>query len=119
MTKQTIYIKILDEAIAVYAPIIGKQIAKNLFLISDIPHQYKEEVLEFAVGDKVLVQSKMLTNGEEYEKCKVAISKSKTTKTCKIDNLKIHIHPKTKKVLVCNRDNEVIHLGGEGFRYDL
>lgn len=30
-TKQTIYIKILDEAIAVYVPAIGEQITKNLF----------------------------------------------------------------------------------------
>lgn len=38
-TKQTIYIKILDEAIDVYAPTIGEQITKNLFLISDTSHQ--------------------------------------------------------------------------------
>ena len=118
-TKQTIYIKILDEVIDVYAPAIGEQITKNLFLILSISHQYKEENLEFVVGDKVLIQSKMLTNGEEYERCNVAISKNKTTKTCKTDNLRIHIHPKTKKILICNKDNEIIHIGGEGFRYDL
>lgn len=88
-------------------------------MISSISHQYKEENLEFSVGDKVLIQSKILTNGKEYEKCRVATSKSKTTKICKMDNLKIHTHPKTKKILICNQDNEIIHVGGKGFRYDL
>lgn len=119
VTKQIIYIKILDEAIDVYAPAIGEQITKNFFLVLSISHQYKEEDLEFVVGDKVLIQSKMLTNGEEYKRCKVAISKSKSIKPCKTDNLKIHIHPKTKKILICNKDNEIIHIGGKGFRYDL
>lgn len=119
MTRQIIYIKILNEEVDVYIPVIGKQIAKNLFLISNISYKYQEENLEFTVGEKVFIKSKMLTNGRKYKNCKVAISKNNSIKQHKAKDLKIYIHPKTKKLLICNEHNEIIHVGGDGFRYEV
>ncbi|RDU61376.1 hypothetical protein CQA53_10235 [Helicobacter didelphidarum] len=72
---QTIYVRLLDEDIDVFVPVLAREVFENIFEIIAYDKDLESEHLEFDIGDKVMIGYKELGKQEEKKIEQVALYK--------------------------------------------